>query len=321
MIDPALIARFRADLERLLARPLGSDERLGIAVSGGPDSMALLHLAHSAYRNRIYAATIDHRIRAESAEEAAMVAAFCAARGIPHATLAPDAAPEGSSLQARARDARYAQLARWAENAGIALVCTAHHLDDQAETLLMRALRGSGLAGLSGIRPVNTRWAPVTILRPLLNWRREELFVLATENQLPFITDHSNADQRFDRTRIRVLLTTHPWIDPARLAASAGHLAEARDALDFASEAAWRERASESDAALILDAAGLPAALRRALTVRALATLDAPTPDGPALTRLLVTLSTGGTATLAGIRCAARGDRWTFTPAPPRRTG
>src|ERR1044071_7669487 len=127
------VARFRADLEALTGGP---PERLGVAVSGGPDSLALLLLAHAAYPGRVHAATVDHGLRPESAAEAAFVAGLCGARDIPHATLRAEM-QERSNIQAAARARRYALLTQWLGGIGAQFLATAHHLDDQAETLLM----------------------------------------------------------------------------------------------------------------------------------------------------------------------------------------
>src|SRR5947209_3432189 len=144
---PASVERFAADLARL-SPPAG---RLGIAVSGGPDSLALLLLAAAALPGRIAAATVDHGLRPEAAGEAAYAGGICDALGVPHRTLRVRVA-RGASVQARAREARYAALAAWAGQEGIEALLTGHHVEDQAETLMMRLVRGSGLAGLAGIR-------------------------------------------------------------------------------------------------------------------------------------------------------------------------
>src|ERR1700712_1015430 len=152
-------ARFRADLEALTG---GTPERLGLAVSGGPDSLALLLLAHAAYPGQVHAATVDHGLRPEGAAEAAFVAGICGALDIRHATLRAEMR-ETSNIQAAARARRYALLKAWIGEIGALFLATAHHLDDQAETLVMRLSRGSGLSGLSGIRAVNP-----PLVRPLL---------------------------------------------------------------------------------------------------------------------------------------------------------
>jgi len=303
------VARFRADLEALTG---GAPERLGLAVSGGPDSLALLLLAQAAYPGRIHAATVDHGLRAESAAEAAFVAALCAARCIPHAILRAEMA-ETANLQAAARMRRYALLIQWIGEIGAAFLATAHHLEDQAETLVMRLARGAGLAGLSGIRPVN---AP--LVRPLLGWRRAELAAIVREAGIEPVADPSNEDPRFDRARIRSHLAEADWLKPEPLARSAGALAEAEAAMAWMVERLRRERVAGTPDGFTLDPTGLPAELRRRLVLGIFAAMGREVPRGEAVTRLLATLAAGGTATLAEVKCAG-GRLWRFTPAPPRR--
>ena len=138
---PQFVARFRSDLEALAG---SQPERLGLAVSGGPDSLALLLLAAAALPGRIAVATVDHGLRPESGLEALHVENICDRLGCPHRILSAEMAGGRDGLQAEAREARYSALAGWAAAEGIAQLATAHHADDQAETLLMRLQRGSG---------------------------------------------------------------------------------------------------------------------------------------------------------------------------------
>ena len=207
--------------------------RLGIAVSGGPDSLALLLLAHAALAGEVEAATVDHRLRPESAEEAAAVGAVCHELGVPHAILPVEVQP--GNLQANARAARYEALSRWAAARNLDALATAHHADDQAETLLMRLNRGSGLSGLAGIRastsmPGSTR----RLLRPLLGWRKAELEIVVRARGIEAVRDPSNENEDFDRVRIRKALAECDWLDPLRLARSAALLAQVEEALDAA---------------------------------------------------------------------------------------
>ena len=197
---PELAPSHRPDALRLAVRALVDGEetaRFGIAVSGGPDSMALLDLAVQAWPGRVAAATLDHGLRAESAAEAAMVARWCAERRVPHATLAPETAVSGN-IQDWARRQRYAQLEAWRAGAGLDWILTAHHADDQLETLLMRLNRGSGVGGLAGVRARAGR-----VLRPLLTVRKAQLQAHADQAGLPYVLDPSNADPRFDRAADR----------------------------------------------------------------------------------------------------------------------
>jgi tRNA(Ile)-lysidine synthase len=303
------VARFRADLEALTG---GAPERLGVAVSGGPDSLALLLLAHAAYPGRVHAATVDHGLRPEGTAEAAFVAGICDPLSIPHATLRAEMS-ETSNIQAAARTRRYALLTQWSAGVGAPFLATAHHLDDQAETLVMRLSRGSGLSGLSGIRAVNP-----PIVRPLLGWRRRELAEIVREAGLEPVADPSNADDRFDRVRVRRRLAEADWLRPEPLARSAGALAQADEAMEWMVERLRRERIHGTPDEFTLDPAGLPAELRRRLVVAILAAMDRPAPRGEDVARLLVTLGDGGAGTLAEVKCTG-GALWRFTPAPPRR--
>ncbi len=155
-------------------RLIAPDKRLGIAVSGGPDSLALLLLAAAARPGAIEAATVDHGLRPDSRAEAQMVAAVCARIGVPHAILTADwPEPPATAVQERARELRYRLLAAWLAERSLAALATAHHADDQAETVVMRLNRGSGVRGLAGMRPAATvPGSQFPLLRPLLGWRR-----------------------------------------------------------------------------------------------------------------------------------------------------
>ena len=309
----------KAGLEAALGRSLAPSERLALAVSGGPDSMALLALAAEAFPGRIAALTVDHRLRPAAAAEAATVAACCAERDIPHATLPWLGTKPAAGMQAAAREARYALMADWCAANGYALLLTAHHADDQAETLLMRLARGSGSAGLAGIRPTRALGHGVTLVRPLLGTRRAELAAIAAATGWPLADDPSNRDLNYARTAARALLTTTPWLDVPRIAAAAVHLAAADAALIWATDRAWAGRAATTPTGIALDTAGLPAELVRRLVLRAL-TILAPIaePRGPDLARLIARLTAGGTASLAGVR-ATGGPLWLFSRTAPRK--
>jgi tRNA(Ile)-lysidine synthase len=308
------VERFRADLD---ARVGAGGGRIGVAVSGGPDSLALLLLAHAARPAAVAAATVDHRLRAESAEEAAFVAGVCAELGVPHAILAADA-PIAGNVQSGARALRYRLLGDWAMTAGVGWLLTAHHRDDQVETLLMRLNRGAGVAGLAGVRAA-TVIGKLHVARPLLDWSRDELAAIAAAAGIAPVQDPSNADPRYDRARLRARMAEVDWIDRRGVARSAAALADAEAALEWTADQEQAQRVTRTGDVFRLDAAGLPAELRRRLTQRLLAAL-APdlAPRGPELDRLLETLASGGTATLGGIKCAG-GATWRFEAAPPRR--
>jgi len=327
------VARFAADWAVSLGRPVDPCERMALAVSGGADSMAMLALAAGAFPGRVIAATFDHGLRTASAGEAAMVADWCRASDVPHRTLYPAQPLPRTNVQATARRARYAALLDWAAGAGASVLATAHHADDQAETFLMRANRGSGLAGLAGVRPRRTETLAdgrqIMVLRPLLGWRRAELRAVAEGAGLPFVDDPSNGDPRYDRARMRDLLRGQDGIDPAQLARSAGWLAEMEADWRLLADLFWAERV-EQDAPdrLRLSVVGLPRGMRRDLARRAIlatresAGLAAPGFDMASnIESLLDALDLGRTATQAGLIVKPITDIWIFMPAPPRKTG
>lgn len=296
--------------QALTAAGFGDDDRLCVAVSGGPDSLALLLVAHDLLRGRVLAATVDHGLRADSAGEADAVAALCAARAVPHTILRldwPEGLP-GSNVQAQARERRYGALADWCQAQGVGWLATAHHLDDQAETLVMRLARGSGAAGLAGIRPVRDLGGGVRLVRPLLAVRRTALAAIAARAGMVPVNDPANADPAFDRTRARALLAREPWLDPVRMAGSAAHLAAADAALDWVADEAARGRSRPEGGGIALDIGGLPMELVRRMLLKLFEQLGASAvPSGPELDRLMQALAAGGSATLCGIH--ARGGR------------
>jgi len=315
MLRADLIERFRRDLDALTG---AAPDMLAVAVSGGPDSLALLLLAHAAWPGRVHAATVDHRLRAESAQEARFVAGLCERIGVPHRTLSGAQPIAGASAQAQARALRYRLLTQWARAAGIGWLATAHHMDDQAETVLMRLARGSGLAGLSAVRPRRLEGS-VTIVRPLLGWRRAELASIVEAAGIAAIDDPSNRSLAYDRTRFRALLSENEALDVPRLAAAAAHLGEAEQALAWAAEREWLARSSRANGAVTLDPLGLPAELVRRLAARAVEEVRG---DGDwrrdKLAEALARIAAGGSSTLAGVKMSG-GSSWRFEPAPPRR--
>lgn len=325
----AAVARFRNEVARLVARACDGasprdDARLALAVSGGADSMAMLALAVAAFPARVVAATVDHGLRADAAAEARMVVRCCATLGVPHETLVPAEPIAGSSIQMRAREARYSVLTRWADRQGALALLTAHHADDQAETLLMRLNRASGLSGVAAIRAY--RWeAGTLVLRPLLDWRRAELRAIAQGCALPFVDDPTNADPRHDRTRIRALLAEAPDLDPVALARSAAFLAEAEDMIAHQAAAAWEERWRGPERAFRVE--DLPRELRRRLLRRAIhaarahhaITLPGFT-ESANVEPLLDALEAGQGAVKGGVQVIPGERGWNFRPAPARRS-
>jgi tRNA(Ile)-lysidine synthase len=307
-----LIARFAGDLARLW--PEG--DKLGLAVSGGPDSLALLLLAEAVMPGKVEVATVDHGLRPENISEASMVAELCAAHGIPHRMLQVKVGP--GNVQAQARAARYGAMAGWMKERGLAALATAHHADDQAETLMMRLNRGSGLAGLAGVRPrtalPGTR---LVLLRPLLGWRRAELADLVSAAGLDPAQDPSNDDPRFDRVRIRKALREADWLDVVAVSQSAALLSEAEAVMQWASEREWRERVEVVEGEVRYRPLA-PQPIRLRVVMRAIAMLGG-TPRGSSTARLMARLANGKDANLAGVIARVDGQLWTFCREPPRR--
>lgn len=326
-IDPALAERFGADLAAVWPEAAGDGARLGIAVSGGPDSLALLLLAEASLPGRIEAATVDHQLRPESAQEARFVAELCAERAIPHAILPCTVAP--GNMQDRARQARYTALEGWAREHGLTAVATAHHADDQAETMLMRLNRGSGIAGLAGIRASRPLSRHATLVRPLLDWRKSELEAVCDAARMEPVRDPTNEDPAYDRSRVRNLLRSASWIDPAGFATSARLIAESHEVLRAMVADAVADRLTIHGAKRIYFPSG-----SRTLETEVLRHILGEMGGKPSrseLARMVDRLFAGENASLAGIlvRPSEEADHegggslpaWHIAPEPARRTG
>lgn len=221
--------------------PLGPFEtrpHLAVGCSGGADSMALTLLLDDWVRaqgGRLTALTFDHRLRRGSTAEAEQVGAWLRARGIAHVTLTRPDGPIAGNLQAAARDARYAAMMSWCRANGVLHLALAHHLEDQAETVLLRLGRGSGVDGLAAMAPV-TEAADVRLLRPLLDVSRTRLAATLAAAGQNHIDDPSNKDETFARVRLRnaAPVLEREGLTPVRLAATARRMARARAALEDA---------------------------------------------------------------------------------------
>ena len=221
-----------------------------VAVSGGPDSTALLLLtARWAKRRkkppRLLAVTIDHGLRAAAKAEAAAVKRLARRLNVPHRTLRWRGTKPASGLQEAARAARYGLLAQAAARAGLAHVLTAHTLDDQAETVLFRLARGSGVAGLAGMAPVSLIPGSdgddrIFLVRPLLGVPKSRLIATLRAARIAFSEDPSNSDPRFTRARLRGIMPAlaNEGLDAQGLSRLAARMRRAEAALEFAVAAA-----------------------------------------------------------------------------------
>lgn len=290
--------------------------RLGVAVSGGPDSTALLLLAATMLPGRVEAATVDHGLRPESAREAEGVALLCVQLDVPHATLPVSLDP--GNIQSEARRARYAALGAWAQERQLGAVTTAHHADDQAETLIMRLNRASGVGGLAGVRACGRMPdAPVALIRPLLAWRRAELAEIVAGAGIVPADDPSNIDDRFDRARLRKALAQADWLDMAAVAQSAAHLADADAALAWSADLEFGARVKRDPFGMTYRPMA-PRAIALRVMTRIVRELDEE-PRGSAIARLFDALVDGHPASIGNLVARPNAGGWSFAKAPVRR--
>lgn len=315
-----LAARLR---ERVIAAlgPAPPDP-LGVAVSGGSDSLGLLALLsdwRAAGGPELRAVTVDHKLRPEAAEEAGQVARLCRDWGIPHATLDWTGWDGTGNLPDQARRARYRLMAEWAAAHRIACITLAHTLDDQAETFLMRLGRAAGVDGLAAMAP-HWHQGGVRFARPALELRREELREVLRQRGLSWVEDPSNADPAYDRVRARQALKALAplGIEATALATVARNLADVRDTLYTYVARAAREFARLDGGDVVFDRAGLaalPPEIARRLLQEALMWIggaDYP-PRGAAMARLLGSIEAGRGLTLHGCRLIVRPDTLRLT--------
>lgn len=279
---------------------------IGVALSGGGDSTALLHLCLRA-GFRVEAVTVDHRLRMESAAEAAAVGAWCASLGVRHEVRVWDHGEVQGNLMDAARRARMRLIRDWSVARGIGVVALGHTRDDQAESVLMGLGRGAGLAGLSGMR---REWVEgeVRFTRPLLDAGREELRTWLRQEGIGWIDDPTNEDERFTRVKARKALGALAplGITTQRLAEVAGHLARAQATLDLMVAAVSESLVEEQAGALRVDE-GLyaqPVEVMRQVVLACLAWLSGGdyAPRAEAVRQLLSAMDAGRDATLAGCR-------------------
>ncbi|PZO67727.1 MAG: tRNA lysidine(34) synthetase TilS [Paracoccus denitrificans] len=298
---------------------------LGIAVSGGSDSTALMHLAAAwGARNHrpLSVVTVDHGLRPEAATEARMVAAQAASLGLSHQTLRWTRPPGPGNLLAQARAARMSLMAEWARDYGLAAVLLGHTQDDQAETLLMRLARGAGIDGLAGMAP-QVRLYSCEWLRPLLDASRADLQGWLTGQGVEWANDPTNDDDHYERVRIRKAIAAL-GLPMQALAQSAANLASARQALDEHARTAVAGFAVEHGA-LVLPSTVLsaPDETRRRLVIAGLRWVTGAdfAPRGDAVTRAIDAIGAGRQTTLNGVIVAPRSGGIAFLREPAACAG
>lgn len=287
---------------------------VAVGLSGGGDSMALVLLLRHWVAERggsLLALTVDHGLRPESADEAAAVGQAMTRLGIPHRILRWEGEKPHAGLQAAARAARHRLLAAACGEAGILHLALAHHRDDQAETVLLRLARGSGVDGLAGMAPVRADGA-VRVIRPLLGFSHDRLLATCRAEGVDWIEDPSNHNPRFARARLRAAgeLLGGEGLDAARLGDVARRAGRARAALEQATAGLLAEAATIHPEGWVTLAPRSMLVAPVEIALRALArTLSAV--GGPAhpvrdeaLERLLGALADGRGATLGG--CVVR---------------
>jgi tRNA(Ile)-lysidine synthase len=268
-----------AETQALFAS-LARFQHLALAVSGGPDSFALMHLVARWREARggtpaLSVLTVDHGLRDASRDEAELVGRLAAKLGLPHAILTWESGGlYAASLQARARVARYDLMAASCHAHNIPALVTAHTLDDQAETLLMRLKRGSGLDGLAAI-PERGDWAGIAVLRPLLEVPKARLVATLEAAGVSFVSDPSNLDPRFERVRVRRSRDALAalGLTPEAMALSARRLRRAREAVEHAAGNFLAAHSEMSEAGYALIERDALEAAPQEIVLRALAQL------------------------------------------------
>jgi tRNA(Ile)-lysidine synthase len=269
----ALTAAEFAALMRPFA-PFGA--RLAVAVSGGPDSMALAWCARQWAQDQgvdLVALIVDHALRPESSAEVALVRDRLQALGLKSEILRWDHAPVTAKLHAAARAARYDLLLDACRRHGIHDLVLAHHRDDQAETVLMRLAKGSGIDGLAGMAAVTVKDG-MRLLRPFLALPKSRLIATCQTKEIPFVTDPSNESERFARGRLRRVLPLleAEGLSAERLCDLAARAADAKEALDHVTRQFLNAHTTRDDAGVIgIDKPALMAQPRE-IVLRALTT-------------------------------------------------
>ena len=312
----------------LLFSSLNAEKSVALAVSGGSDSMGLLRLVAEWLKDQpkppsVVVLTVDHGLRAEAAGEAAQVARWSQSLGFPHVTLTWRHGAITSGLQAKARQARYDLMTQWCLAEHVGLLLTAHTLDDQAETVAMRQRRTATDASLAGIWRQRS-WNGVSVLRPLLEVRRNELRHYLTGIGQGWLEDPSNSNDKFERIRVRQALAgkagdTSVLLAGAAKAAALRHDQRAAEADDWlASQAIWREGYASVERSAFAELKRDVACLIISKVILALGGLKVSPGEAQRLVAWLLEEKTGARRSLGGCLFAKRAKSFLVGREPGR---
>lgn len=292
-------------------------DRLGVAVSGGSDSLGLLVLLNDwriSGGPKLHVVTVDHRLRPGSTQEAAKVAADCQRLGVPHDTLTWTDWDGRGNLPDQARRARYGLMTEWARANGITCIVIGHTADDQAETFLMRLARGAGVDGLSAMSDWHDSGG-VTFCRPALSVFRDELRAVLDSRGMAWIEDPSNDDPRYERVKARAALRALAplGITAASLSAVAHRMSDARQTLYLYAFEAARQHVSIQSGDLLVDRPAfddLPRETARRILQTSMRWINGAdyNPRGRAVDDLLQAIAEGRDMTLQGCLVTPRKD-------------
>lgn len=235
--------------------PVIRDSRIAVGLSGGPDSMALAHVLAIQKGCDVFAITVDHGLRDNSEQEAETVGLWVKEwPNLTHVILKWETPPE-SRIMEEARKARYELMANYCDQNGIGDLYLAHHMDDQAETFLLRLAAGSGLDGLSGMMPEHKYNKRLTLMRPFLRTHKDELIAYCHHNNIPFVNDPSNEKSEYARPRLRSArhVLEQEGLSSKRLSVTAWRLSRARTALEQMTEQCYARMCVEDDRGVLIN--------------------------------------------------------------------
>ena len=226
-----IYSNFKSQLEKFIKK-----KTFLVAVSGGPDSLALTALSHNYLnekKSKVFFVLIDHRIRTNSTKEANAVKALLKKKGI-NLTILRNKEKINKNIQSHAREVRYKLLLNFCNKYKIKSILTGHHRDDQIETFLIRLSRGSGIQGLSSMNKVTNLNNKTKLFRPLLDEKKKDLIFIAKYYFGKIFKDPSNTNQKYLRTKIRNLIKQfeESGIKHDRIISSINNLAATRDTLN-----------------------------------------------------------------------------------------